>query len=287
MGKGYAHKQGRTVTFADGEWTEGDPRLVRTREHGFWLSSTVFDGARALAGRTPDLDLHCARVIDSARIMGLDPKITTDEIVALSREAVAKFDDDAELYISPMFFAEEGFIIPDPASTRFVLSVFEAPLPEPKGFSACLTRYRRPARDMAPTQAKASCLYPNVARGVREVNAKGFDTGVVLDPNGNVAEFCYTNLFLAKDGVVHTPAINGTFLNGITRQRVIRLLRDSGVEVHERAIDFAEVVEADELFGTGNYAKVVPCTRLEDRALQPGPLYRQARELYFQFSETT
>ncbi|MCU0895262.1 MAG: aminotransferase class IV, partial [Rhodospirillales bacterium] len=102
--------------------------------------------------------------------------------------------------------------------------------------------------------------------------------------NGNVAEFGYMNLFFVGDGVVQTPAANGTFLNGITRQRVISLLRDAGVEVVERAVDFADLLGASEVFATGNYGKVLPCTRLEDRALPIGPVYRQARELYFAFA---
>ncbi len=277
---------GKTITYADGVWIDGAPAVARPRDHGFWLGSAVFDGARALAGTLPDLDRHCARVIESALIMGLAPNITAAEIEALSRQGVAKFPDDAELYICPMFFASGGFITPDPASTRFVLSVIDTPLPKAEGFSAGLTRFRRPARDMAPTDAKASCLYPNVARGVKEATERGFDVGVVLDPSGNVAEFSYTNLFMAKDGVVHTPAINGTFLNGVTRQRVITLLRESGLEVIERAVQFDELLQADELFSTGNYAKVLPCTKIEARTLQPGPIYRQAHELYFSYSDS-
>jgi branched-chain amino acid aminotransferase len=185
-----------------------------------------------------------------------------------------------------MFYAEAGFVVPDPSSTRFVLTVYEAPLPEPVGFSACLSSFRRPARDMAPTEAKASCLYPNVARVGREAAHKGFDTAVVRDPNGNVAEFAYTNLFFAKDGVVHTPAANGTFLNGITRQRIISLLRGTGVEVVERGIDFSELLAADEVFASGNYAKVQPCIRLEGRELPTGPMYAKARALYFEFARS-
>ncbi len=274
---------GRTITFANGKWHDGEPQLLRPQAHGVWLSSMVFDGARAIAGKTPDLDRHCARLIASAGVMGLAPDRTAEEIEGLAKEGVAKFANDAELYICPMFFAEEGFITPDPETTRFVLNVIEAPIPEPTGFRACLTRYRRPARDMAPTAAKASCLYPNVARGVAEARGKGFDVGVVLDPNGNVAEFSYTNLFMVKDGVVRTPAINGTFLNGVTRQRIIAELGEAGHTVDERSIDFEELLDADEVFATGNYAKVVPCTRVEDRELQPGPVYTLARELYFKF----
>jgi branched-chain amino acid aminotransferase len=271
-------------TFVDGKWVEGQPPVLAPLNLGAWLSFMVFDGARAFDGVAPDLDRHCARVVTSARIMGLGPTLEGPEIEELAWQGIRRFPAGAPLYICPMYYAEDGFLIPDPDATRFVLSVYEAPLPEPDGFAATLTRFRRPARDMAPTDAKASCLYPNVARGVAEARERGCDTGVVLDPNGNVAEFSYTNLFMAKDGVVHTPAANGTFLDGLTRQRVIGLLRDDGVEVIERAVDYAEVKAADELFSTGNYTKVMPCTRIDDRHLQAGPMFRRARELYFAFA---
>ncbi|MGB0749971.1 MAG: branched-chain amino acid aminotransferase [Magnetospiraceae bacterium] len=285
MGKGHANES-LSMTYVDGVWHPGKVNTLGPHHHAVWLSSVVFDGARYFNGVAPDLDRHCARVLVSARILGLEPMLTGLEIEEIAWEGIRRFPPNEGLYISPMFYAESGFVSPDPASTKFTLLLWEAPLPEPVGFSACLSSYRRPARDMAPTEAKASCLYPNVARCGREAAAKGFDTAVVRDPANNVAEFAYTNLFYAKDGVVHTPAINGTFLNGITRQRVIALLRGDGVEVCERAIDFNELLTADELFATGNFAKVQPCTKLEDRALQPGPLYQRARRLYMDWAKT-
>ncbi len=272
-------------TYFQDQWQEGSPPVLSPNSQAMWLSSIVFDGARAIHGHLPDLERHCARVNQSAVALGMNPTKTTEEIVALAKEGVAMFPDDAELYICPMYFAEDGFITPDPDSTTFLLSIYDAPLPEPNGFKACKSSFRRPAKDQAPTEAKASCLYPNVARSVSEAREKAFDCGVVLDPNGNVAEFSYTNLFFARDGVVHTPEANGTFLNGITRQRVITLLRENGIGVKERTVVYEELGEADELFATGNYSKVMPCIQLDDRPLQPGPMYKKARELYFAYSD--
>ena len=109
----------------------------------------------------------------------------------------------------------------------------------------------------------------------------------MLDPIGHVAEFSYANLFFAKDGTVYTPAINGTFLNGLTRQRVIQLLRDDGVNVVEKAVKYSELQEADEIFGTGNFYKVAPCVKLDDRPLQPGPITKHAQQLYWAFTEAS
>ena len=274
-----------TKTYINGAWQDGSPPVLSPSSQAMWLSTVVFDGARALQGHLPDLDLHSARVNQSAKELGMLPTHSTEEIIQLAKDGVAQFDDDAELYICPMYYAEEGFIAPVAESTKFVLSIYEAPLPEPAGFRACRSSFRRPMADMAPTNAKASCLYPNVARGVAEAREKGYDCGVVLDPYDKVAEFSYTNLFYAKNDVVVTPVTNGTFLNGVTRQRVIQLLRDNEIEVQDRTVDYEELGEADELLSTGNYSKLLPCIRLDDRDFQPGPLFQKARELYFDFVE--
>src|SRR6185436_7382767 len=133
--------------------------------------------------------------------------------------------------------------------------------------------------DMATTDLKGAALYPNSGRGLKEVEGRGFDNGVVLDHEGNVAEFLTSNIFIVKDGVAHTPAVNGTFLNGVTRRCVIQLLRDDGVKVEERTIKQDEIGGADEIFSTGNYGKVLPVIRFEERHMQPGPVYRKARQL--------
>ena len=106
------------------------------------------------------------------------------------------------------------------------------------------------------------------------------------DMLGNVAELGTANVFMAKDGVVYTPAANGTFLNGITRQRIIRLFRDVGIVVVEKSMSYAAFQAADEIFTTGNFSKVSPITRIDGRELKPGPFYSKARELYWAFAHS-
>jgi branched-chain amino acid aminotransferase len=277
-------KTGKAWTYVDGKWLDGNPKVMGPMTHSVWLSTLIFDGARAFEGVTPDLDRHCERAVRSAISVGLKPMLSPGEIEDLAREGVAKFPSGTALYIRPMFHAEDGAISPDPESTRFLLSVYEEPMPGPTGFTACLSPYRRPAPDMAPTDAKAACLYPNVGRAKAVANQRGFDNAVMLDANGNVAEFATSNLFIVKDGVAHTPVPNGTFLAGITRARTIQLLRDSGVQVHERTITYPDVLAADEVFSTGNFSKVVPVTKIDDRNFQPGPVYQRARALYWDFA---
>jgi branched-chain amino acid aminotransferase len=263
--------------------------IMGPRTHAAWLCSLVFDGARAFEGVTPDIELHCARVNESARKLFLNPTVSAEMWVELAREGISRFDGNTALYIRPMYWAErEGPWVQahDPESTRWCLTIYEAPLRPPRGFSLTLSPYRRPTLETMPVDAKAGCLYPNNARAIFEANARGFDNAVVCDMLGNVAELATSNIFMAKDGVVFTPVANGTFLAGITRRRVISLLREAGVQVVEQTLSYRDFEKADEIFATGNYSKVVPATCIGDRTLEIGPLYAKARKLYWEFAHS-
>lgn len=281
----------KTWTYFNGDWHEGNVPIIGPRTHAAWLCSVVFDGARAFEGVTPDLDLHCARVNDSAKKLYLKPVVSTETWMELVREGISRFDGSIALYIRPMYWAEkEGPWVQahDPESTRWCLTIYEAPMRKPsRGFSITLSPFRRPTLETMPVDAKAGCLYPNNSRALFEAQSRGFDNAVVCDMLGNVAELATSNLFMAKDGVVYTPTPNGTFLAGITRKRVISLLRDAGVTVVEKTLSYGDFRSADEMFSTGNYSKVVPIGRIEDRQLEPGPFYTKARELYMEFAHAT
>jgi branched-chain amino acid aminotransferase len=280
----------QTWTFFEGEWHEGNVPLWGARTHAIWLGSSVFDGARVFEGVAPDLDLHCARVNASAKTMFLKPGLAVEEWMGLAREGMKKFDRDTTLYVRPMYWAERPgpmALPPDPDSTRFALTLYDAPMRKPEGFSVTLSPFRRPTEETAPVDAKAGCLYPNNARAMFEAKSRGFDNCIVRDVAGNVAELANSNVFMAKDGAVFTPIPNGTFLAGITRRRVIGLLREAGVPVTETVMRYADFETADEIFSTGNASKVLPVTRIGERSLQPGPFYRKARELYWAFAHSS
>ena len=277
----------RTVTFFEDEWHEGNVPIMGPRTHAAWLCTSVFDGARAFEGTTPDLDLHCSRVNESAKVMSLKPLVSPETWMGLAREGLKRFDHGAEIYIRPMYWAEEGApggVRLDPEFTRWCLTLYVAPFPKPTGTAITLSPYRRPTRETALVDAKAGSLYPNNARALIEARGRGFDNCLLCDMLGNIAELGTANIFMVKDGVVHTPAPNGTFLAGITRGRVIALLRASGATVVEAMLRYSDFQSADEIFSTGNYTKVAPITRIDERDLQPGPVFRRARELYWEYA---
>jgi len=276
-----------TWTFFEGDWHEGNVAIMGPRTQASWLGSTVFDGARAYDGLAPDLDRHMARVNVSARRMRLKTLVSDEEWVGLARDGVRKFAPGAPLYIRPMYWAEGGVgggVKYDPDSTRWCLSIYVAPVPGEREIAVTLSPFRRPTLETAPVDAKAGCLYPNNGRALFEAADRGFDNALLCDMLGNVAELANSNVFMVKDGVVLTPAPNGTFLDGITRQRTIQLLRDAGETVLETSLRYADFLDADEIFSSGNYAKVSAITRIEQRPLQPGPVTRKAAALYREFA---
>ena len=274
------------LTYFKGEWAEGNAPLFGAMDHSVWLGSSLFDGARAIRGHLPDLRPHLERVVSSAEKLGLRCPLGVDEMEALVREGLKKFPADAELYVRPLVFGGDGFLIPVPETSGFALTLFDAPLPPFTGFSACLSPLRRPDADMAPTDAKASALYANTTRALREAKARGFDNAVMLDSKGLVTEFGSSNIFIVTpEGELATPAPTGTFLAGITRARVIALLAGAGLTVVERSVKPDELERAVEIFSTGNYGKVTPCVRYGERVLAVGPVATKARDLYAAFTE--
>jgi branched-chain amino acid aminotransferase len=276
-----------TLTFFDGDWHSGNVPIMGPRTHGAWLASTVFDGARAFEGVAPDLDRHCERVNRSAVNFKLKPVVGVETWLALSHEGIARFGDKAELYIRPMYWAQTGAgggVLFDSETTNWCLCIYAAPMPPITGSAITLSSFRRPTIESAPVDCKAGCLYPNNSRALIEAQSRGFSNCLMLDMLGNVAEFGNSNVLMAKDGVVYTPAPNGTFLNGITRQRVIGLLRGDGITVVETSLKYRDFLDADEIFSSGNFAKVAPVTRIDDRSLQAGPLFQRARKLYWDFA---
>lgn len=278
-----------TWTYLDGDWHEGNVPIMGATTHALWLGSSVFDGARWFEGVAPDLNLHCQRVNRSALALGLQPTLKANEIMAIAADGLKKFDGKTAVYIRPMYWAEHGGYMgvpAEPESTRFCLTLFESPMIEVKGFSVTVSPFRRPTIESMPTNAKAGCLYPNNGRAIVEAKKRGFDNCLMRDMLGNICETATSNIFLVKDGLVSTPIANRTFLAGITRARIMDLLLGYGFKTNERTITIKDVMEADEIFSTGNHSKVVPITQVENRKLEAGPIGKKARALYWEWAHS-
>lgn len=275
-------------TYFEGTWHDGDAPIMRAADHGAWLGSGVFDGARCFEGVSPDLDRHCDRVNRSARALMVTPTVSTQDMVEIIREGLQAYDPSAAVYIRPMYWGVDGdptAIIPAPDTTGFAICLEEVPMaPETASATLTHTRFRRPVLEDNVVNAKAGCLYPNNARMLAEARAKGFSNALVADALGNVAETATANIFMVRDGEVFTPAANGTFLAGITRARHMVNMRADGMRVHETVLTFEDFETADEVFMSGNMSKVTPVTAFDDRQYQVGPVTRRVREMYWDWA---
>lgn len=277
-------------TYFEGTWHQGDTPIMRAADHGAWLGTTVFDGARMFEGVTPDLAAHCARVNRSAEALMITPTVSADDMVAIVREGLALYPAGAPVYIRPMYWAIEGGhmgIVPEPNSTGFAVSLEEIPMAAATDSTTLTTtRFRRPVLEDAVVNAKAGCLYPNNARMIAEAKSRGYGNALVADALGNVAESASANVFMVRDGVVFTPIANGTFLSGITRARHIANARAAGIEVHETVLSFADFESADEVFLSGNMHKVTPVTEFDGTVYAHGPVTKRLRELYWDWAHS-
>jgi len=277
-------------TWFDGRWHDGDAMVMRAADHGAWLGTTVFDGARYFDGLAPDLAAHCARVNRSAEALMIRPTVPAEEMVEIVWEGLKRYPKDAAVYVRPMYWAITGGplgIVPKQDMTGFCICLEEVPMP-PADTATTLTttRFRRPVLENAVVNAKAGCLYPNNARMLAEAIAKGFGNALVADALGNVAETATANVFMVKDGEIFTPIPNGTFLAGITRARHISNLAAEGVRVHETVLSFDDFRAADEVFLSGNLMKVTPVSRFDDVDYEIGPVTRRVRELYWDWARS-
>lgn len=275
-------------TYFEGRWHDGDVSVIRAADHGAWLGSGVFDGARLVDGMLPDLDKHCARVNASAQALMLEPFVGTQEMIDIIRDGLSAYPDGSAVYIRPMYWGIDcglAAIVPGDGPPGFAICLEEVPMPEPDAsVRVTTTRFRRPVIEDAVVNAKAASLYANNARMLAEAKSRGFQNALVTDAMGNLAESATSNVFLIRDGVVFTPIPNGTFLAGITRARHIANLRADGYTVHETVLTLDDARAADEVFLSGNMTKVMPVTAFDDMTYPVGPVTRRARDLYWDWA---
>jgi branched-chain amino acid aminotransferase len=277
-------------TYFEKNWHKGNIPIMNAADHGSWLGSTVFDGARYFNGVAPDLLAHCERLNQSAKAMGLVPTYSEKEIYDLILEGLTNYTKQSAVYIRPMYWGiGNGYsaIVPDGANIGFCICLEEIPMASDAN-TTTLTRtsFHRPILTDNLCNAKAGCLYPNNARMLQEASTKGFNNALVADAVGNVAETATSNVFLVKDGEIFTPIPNGTFLAGITRSRHIQNLKSDGYQVNECVLKFEDFLRADEVFLTGNMTKITPVSLFDDIKYEIGPVTKRARSLYFDWANS-
>lgn len=279
----YDQRDGKIIM--DGEMVEWKDAKVHILTHALHYASSVFEGERVYDGVIFKGHEHSLRLKKSAEIMGMTLPFTIEQIDQFKQDVI-KANNIVDGYMRVIAWrGSEMMGVSAQKNTIHMAftcwdwgSYFSAEKRE-KGISLCMAQYRRPAADTAPTQAKAAGLYMicTISKHVAESN--GYDDALMLDYRGYLAEATGANLFLVKNGVIHTPTPD-CFLNGITRQTVIGLAHDKGYELVERHIYPEELGDFQECFLTGSAAEVTAVGEIAEHRYEVGPVVRDLRDAY-------
>ena len=278
----------------DGKFIAWDDARVSILTHTLHYGLGVFEGIRCYQcddGRSAVFRLreHVQRLFDSARIVELEIPYSQDEIDAAILQTL-RVNRLAEGYIRPLVFLGEGAmgLLPadNPVRVSLIVWPWGAYLGEESletGIRAKVSSYTRHHPNVSMTKSKTCGDYVNSILAKREVTRLGYDEAIMLDTHGMVAEASGENLFLVRRGVLKTPPL-ASVLEGITRDAVVRIARDKGIEVVEQNVTRDELYTADEAFLTGTAAEVTPIREVDDRPIgdgMRGPLTRTIQTTYF------
>lgn len=262
----------------DGKMLPWQDAKVHVLTHGMHYASCVFEGLRSYNGKPFKLNEHSERLRKSAEILGFEVPYSADELDAATFE-VLKTNNLMEsdgVYIRPVAWrgSEKMGISVNGLSVHVAIAAWDwgkyfNPELYEKGLSLGTSSWRRPAPDTAPVQSKAAGLYMICSLSRQEAEKKGFDDALMLDYRGFVAEATGANIFVIKNGEIHTP-LPECFLNGITRQMIIKMSKSQGITVIERHIKPEELASADEVFITGSAAEVAPVCKIDDHTYPVG-----------------
>ena len=269
----------------DGEFVPWREARLHVLSHALHYASSVFEGERAYNGHVFKLTEHSQRLVDSARIMGFELPYSVAELDAATRAAIAK-NGLGDCYVRPVAWrgSEMMGVSAQGCSVHVAIAVWEwgAYYSDLRLTPAI---YHRPAPTAAPVHSKAAGLYMICTLSKHAAEAKGFGDALMLDHEGYVAETTGANLFMVKDGTIHTP-LPDRFLNGITRQAVMALARARGHEIVERRILPGELRDAEEIFVTGTAAEVTAVRAIDDVAYPLGPVTRQLMDDFHDLTRT-
>ena len=272
------------LVYIDGEYHPKGSAKISVYDHGLLYGDGVFEGIRAYNGIVFHLREHIERMQEGLRITRINISLSKQELMDAVVETLRK-NNFMDAYIRLVVTRGRGDLGLDPRKSPkpSVIIMTEPVAPahgreaKEKGISAIISSYRRDMVDGTSHELKSLNYIQSVLAKFQAIDA-GTDEVVMLDHRGMVSEFHGSNLFLVKQGAIHTPTSASGILHGITRSRVLKLAEELGYDVHERDITPYELLNADEVFLTGTLAEVVPVVKIQGVSIadgKPGPITRE------------
>ncbi len=263
-------------------WREANVHLLT---HAMHYASSVFEGERAYNGKIFKSREHSERLKRSAQMIDFELPYTIDELEAAKAEVLAAsgLQDAYVRAIAWRGAGEDMGVASARNPVRVAIAAWEWGAyygeAKMKGAKLDISKWKRPSPETIPSHAKAAGLYMICTMSKHAAEAKGCSDAMMFDYRGYVAEATGANIFFVKDGEVHTPDPD-CFLNGITRQTVIGMLKEKGIKVHERHIMPEELEGFEQCWLTGTAAEVTPVGQIGDYTFEVGALTRDIAESY-------
>ncbi len=280
---GYDDRDGQI--WMDGKLIPWRDAKVHVLTHALHYASSVFEGERCYNGRIFKSRAHSERLHRSANLIDFEVPFSVDELEE-AKQAVLKANGQTDAYVRAFAWRGSGEDM-GVASARNPVRVAIATWEwgayygdaKMKGAKLDISRWKRPSPETIPSHAKAAGLYMICTMSKHGAEAKGCSDAMMFDYRGYVAEATGANIFFVKDGEVHTP-LPDCFLNGITRQTVIGMLKDRKIKLHERHIMPEELEGFEQCWLTGTAAEVTPVGQIGDYRFEVGALTRDIAESY-------
>jgi branched-chain amino acid aminotransferase len=279
-----------TLAYLNGEWKPLTECVLPINTHVIQYGTGVFEGIRGYwDGKRVNLLLlaeHFQRLQRNAA-MTLMQAPSVDEMVAIARECVARNQPTQNVYLRPVVFKKGTTLGPVLLNVPDGFMCYLQPLGDyldtSKGLGVCVSSWRRLADNAIPTRSKATGGYLNSALAKSEAVMNGYDEAIFLNDRGQVCEGSAENIFLVREGVLHTPDRTADILEGITRRGIIRLAADLGIPCQERPVARTELYHADEVFLTGTGCQVSWVKSIDKRPVGSGargPLTARIQQAY-------
>jgi len=273
------------IVWLDGRFINYEDAKVPILNHSLQYGSGIFEGIRSYRGDKTyifRLDEHIDRFFNSMKIYNMPVKHSKEEIKEAIKELIRK-NNLGDSYIRPFAFYNDDRIglsvVGKSLSIYIAAAEFGKYLGEKESISVKTSSWRRINSAILPVKAKASGNYINSILANMEAKLSGFDEAIMLDQNGNVSEGSAENVFLVRKGVIYTPSISDSILEGITRDSVIKISKFLGYEVIETEIPREDIYISDEVFFTGTAAEITPVTNVDGIVIGDGKIGKITREL--------
>ena len=274
----------------NGELVDWADATVHVASHGLNYGSGVFEGIRCYdTPRGPAvfrLREHLERLQNSAKVIYMDLPYSVEELRAGVHELLST-NGIASCYIRPLAFYGFGELgvatTGNPVDVAIISFPWGAYLGEDSqtlGITAKISTWERVGPNVIPHVAKATGIYLNSMLATTEARRAGYDEAIMLSHDGYVADGPGENIFIVKDGVLHTPPLSMSILPGITRDAVIQIARDLGYQVEETLLIRTDLYLADEVFMVGTATEVAPLRSVDDREIGVGPVTRALQKAY-------